>query len=178
MARMAVTPTRSPARQTPGRSSKMNTKAWQNTKSFHNAVKKQVNMQRLRQQNTITMFKSLKLPLRPSSASGPMGQGAQAPLLGSFSADPLDVRLRGSAAREAELRRQPAQHGLSFAHPQLITEKEARQRKYKQAQIYGGQDIVAWEAREAARQARRQSEAHPRSIDMVVSPQRHPQLYA
>ncbi len=178
MARMGVTPTRSPTRQTRGRSSKMNTKAWQTTKSFQNAVKRQVSTQRFQQQSAITMCKSLKLPLRPSSASGPMGRGAQAPLLGSFSADPLDVRLRGSAAREAELRRQPAQHGLSFAHPQLITEKEARQRKYNAAQIYGGQEIAAWEARETARQARRQSEAHPRSIDTVVSPQRHPQLYA
>lgn len=178
LARMAVAPTPSSTSPLRKRPTKMNTKAWQNTKTFHAAVKKQVNMQRLRQKSALAMCKSLKLPLRPSSASGPMGHGAQAPLLGSFSADPLDLRLRRGAAREAELRKQPKQHGLSFAHPQLITEKEARLRKAKAAQIYGRQDIAAWEAREASRKARRQSEAHPRAVDTVISPQRHPQLYA
>lgn len=178
MARMAVTPTRSPTRQARTRSSKMNSKAWQNTKSFQAAVQKQVNVQRLKQQSAITMCKSLKVPLRPSSASGPKGQGAQAPLLGSFSADPLDARLRRSAEHEAELRRHPTQHGLSFAHPQLITCKEARHLKSKAAQIYGGQEVVAWEARQAARKARRHSEAHTRSVDTLIPSQRHPQLYA
>jgi hypothetical protein len=179
MARMALTPTRSPTREreTRHRSSKMAGKAWQNTKSFRTAVKKQVNMQRLKQQNPLSMCKSLKLPLRPSSASGPMGQGAQAPLIGSFSADPLDARLRRGPAQEAAMRRQPLEHGLSFSHPQLITEKEARQHRTTGV-AHGGQEAAAWEARQVARKARRQSEAHPRAVDTVISPQRHPSLYA
>lgn len=55
-----------------------------------------------------------RLPLRPSSASGAKGHGANAPLIGSFSADPLDMRLRRGAAEEAALRSQPTQHGLSW----------------------------------------------------------------
>ena len=55
-----------------------------------------------------------RLPLRPSSASGAKGHGANAPLIGSFSADPLDMRLRRGAAEEAALRSQPTRHGLSW----------------------------------------------------------------
>lgn len=175
MARMALTPTRSPTRETRVRSKTMDVKAWQSTKSFNRAVRQQVNMQKLKQQSAATMCKSLKLPLRPSSASGPMGQGASAPLLGSFSADPLDMRLRRGASQEQRLRKQPLEHGLSFQHPQLMTEKE---RKRPTGIADGGQENAAWEARQAARKARAQTEKHPRAVDTVISPQRHPSLYA
>jgi len=67
-----------------------------------------------------------RLPLRPSSASGAKGHGANAPLIGSFSADPLDMRLRRGAAEEAALRSQPTRHGLSWDRESSATMSQTR----------------------------------------------------